>query len=121
MASDSWITEAEPLAPAAGVRHLRLRSRKRIEFLDVTEAVVDAVRQAQVGQGLVSVQTLHTTTAIVVNENEPGLLEDMVGVLEKLAPRGPAYQHDDLSRRPGVPPDEPANGDAHCKAMLLPA
>ncbi len=66
-------------------------------------------------------QTQHTTTAVVVNENEPGLLQDMAEVLERLVPPGRGYRHDDLEQRPGTPPDEPANGDAHCKAMLLSA
>ena len=37
--------------------------------------------------GLVNVQTLHTTTAIVVNEHEPLLLTDIAALLERAAPR----------------------------------
>jgi secondary thiamine-phosphate synthase enzyme len=87
----------------------------------MTEAAADEVRRSRVRHGLVCVQTLHTTTAVVINENEPGLLQDMAEILERLAPAGLGYRHDDLERRPGTPPDEPANGDAHCKAMLLSA
>ena len=100
---------------------LRLRTGARHQFIDLTESVADAVRHSRVRHGLVCVQTLHTTTAVVVNENEPGLLQDMAEVLERLVPPGRGYRHDDLARRPGTPPDEPANGDAHCQAMLLSA
>ena len=41
-------------------------------------------------------------------------------MLERLAPRSDDYEHNDLSRRVGVPPDEPANGHSHCKALFLP-
>ena len=121
MASDLLVTESEALTFTAHSRHLRLRTRTRHQFIDLTEAAADAVRRSRVRHGLVCVQTLHTTTAVVINENEPGLLQDMAEVLERLVPPGRGYRHDDLARRPGAPPDEPANGDAHCKAMLLSA
>ena len=67
-----------------------------------------------------NVQTRHTTTGVCVNENEPLLLGDLLALLERLAPRGAvAYAHDELHRRPGVPPDERPNGHAHAKALLL--
>ncbi len=54
-----------------------------------------------------------------MNENEPGLLRDALALLERLAPRGVGYAHDQLHLRPGVPPDERPNGHAHAKALLL--
>ena len=120
MASD-LVTGSEALTLIAHSGHLQLRTRTRYQFLDLTAEVAELVRLSQVRDGLVCVQTQHTTTAVVVNENEPGLLEDMCEVLERLVPPGRGYRHDDLERRPGTPPDEPANGDAHCKAMLLSA
>jgi secondary thiamine-phosphate synthase enzyme len=121
MASDSVLMGSETLTLTAHSRHLRLRTTARHQFIDLTEAAAETVRRSRVRHGLVCVQTLHTTTAVVVNENEPGLLQDMAEVLERLVPPGRGYRHDDLARRPGAPPDEPANGDAHCKAMLLSA
>jgi secondary thiamine-phosphate synthase enzyme len=121
MASDPLSTPAETAAFTARSERLRLRTRARLAFVDVTEAAAQAVRRSGIRQGLVCVQTEHTTTAVVVNENEPGLLQDMLEVLERLVPRGRGYRHDDLATRVGVPPDEPANADAHCKAMLLSA
>ena len=60
----------------------------------------------------------HTTAAIRINENEPLLLEDFRRLLERLAPVG-GYEHDDLARRRDVPPDEPLNGHAHSRHLLL--
>jgi secondary thiamine-phosphate synthase enzyme len=69
---------------------------------------------------MVVVQTKHTTTAILVNEHEPLLLEDMKKALERLAPRGGVYQHNDWdTRTANLSPDEPANGHSHCKALFL--
>lgn len=121
MVRDSLVAGSEALTFAAHSQHLQLRTRTRHQFLDLTDLAQEAVLQSRVRHGLVCVQTLHTTAAVVVNENEPGLLLDMAEVLERLVPAGRGYRHDDLARRPGAPPDEPANGDAHCKAMLLSA
>jgi secondary thiamine-phosphate synthase enzyme len=121
MASQRWVSQGEAVGPTALGERIRVETGARVEFVDVTAAAVSLVRRAGIQEGLLCVQTLHTTTAIVVNENEPGLLEDMVEILERLVPAGMGYRHDDLARRVGVPPDEPANGHAHGKAMLLSA
>lgn len=65
--------------------------------------------------------TRHTTTAIVINEHEPGLLGDFEHCLDYVAPRRRRYAHDDLSvRTVNVMPGERRNGHAHCRALLLP-
>lgn len=61
-----------------------------------------------------SAHVCHTTTAVVVNEHEPLLLDDFRDVLERTIPRAARYRHDDLARRVDIPPGEPKNGHAHC-------
>lgn len=99
---------------------IRLTTTAPTTFTDLTGRLDRIVAAAGVQAGLLNVQTRHTTTGIVVNEHEHLLLDDFTAVLARLAPRGQPYQHDDMARRPGVPPDEPANGHAHCRALLLP-
>ncbi|HEY7180525.1 MAG TPA: secondary thiamine-phosphate synthase enzyme YjbQ [Blastocatellia bacterium] len=99
---------------------IRLRTSECLQFIDVTGEVEEAVARAGIRHGWVNVQTKHTTTAIIVNENEPLLHEDLKRMLERLAPSSGEYEHNDFSRRGDVPPDEPANGHSHCKALFLP-
>lgn len=99
---------------------IRLRTDECLQFIDITDAVDEIVARAGVRFGWVNVQTKHTTTAIIVNENEPLLHEDLKRLLERLAPRSGEYEHNDFSRRADIPPDEPANGHSHCKALFLP-
>ena len=78
------------------------------------------VRRFRWRRGLLVVHTLHTTTAILVNEQEPLLHDDLFRQLERLAPRDLAYDHDDPTRRVVNRTDtERTNGHAHCRAMLL--
>ncbi len=89
------------------------------QFIDITEDVEATLRASQVSEGMVHVFSRHTTAAIRVNENEPLLLGDFRRFLGELAPAGAAYEHDDMSRRQDVPPDEPRNGHAHLQQLLL--
>ncbi|NBO63526.1 MAG: YjbQ family protein [Acidobacteria bacterium] len=100
---------------------IRLQTSGCLQFIDLTKEVAELVARSGVRNGWVNVQTRHTTTALIVNENEPLLLEDLRASLEQLAPREGEYQHNDFSRRIDIPPDEPANGHSHCKALFLPA
>jgi len=91
------------------------------EFVDLTDRIRDEVRRAGLRNGRVHMQSLHTTLGLAINENEPLLLHDFESLLDRLAPAGAGYEHDDFARRFEVPLDEPANGHAHCRQLLLSA
>jgi len=99
---------------------LAFRTTAARQFLDVTQQVAAVVRRSHVSQGWVSVFSKHTTAAVVLNENEPLLLQDMGAMLERLSTSGGVYEHNDLSRRTGeMDPEECANGHAHCQHLLI--
>ena len=91
------------------------------EFVDITDRIRESVRRSGLRDGCVHLQSLHTTLGIAVNENEPLLHRDFENLLERLAPTGAGYEHDDFSRRFDVPLGEPVNGHAHCRQLLLTA
>jgi secondary thiamine-phosphate synthase enzyme len=92
-----------------------------MEFVDLTERLQRIVTEAAIGVGIINVQTLHTTTAVVVNEHEPLLLGDFRAVLEAAAPEDGRYKHDDLTLRTvNLTEAERPNGHAHCRALVLP-
>jgi secondary thiamine-phosphate synthase enzyme len=100
---------------------VELRTEASFQFVDITALVEERVRRSAVVEGLVTVQSRHTTAAVLVMENEEGLLEDLRHCLEAWAPRNRPWRHDDLSSRKGpVDPGEPRNGHAHAQALLLP-
>jgi secondary thiamine-phosphate synthase enzyme len=114
----------EMLTPASTRRHTRigLTTRHPTEFIDLTDRLERLVADAGVRFGILNVQTLHTTTAVVVNEHEPLLLGDFQGLLECAAPGGARYRHDDTTARTvNVTAAERPNGHAHCRALLLPS
>jgi secondary thiamine-phosphate synthase enzyme len=87
----------------------------------VTDRLQRLVADAGLRSGILNVQTLHTTTAVIVNEHEPLLLADFQAFLESAAPAHGRYRHDDTSARTvNVTDAERSNGHSHCRALLLP-
>ena len=101
------------------VGRVSVHTAEPVGVTDLTARVESFLEKVRLEAGWVNVQTRHTTTGICVNENEPLLVSDFLAFLERLAPRGAGYAHDQLHLRPGVAPDEPRNGHAHAKALLL--
>jgi len=112
----------DTLASARGCHHaaIRISTRQATEFADITDHLERLVSEAGIRIGTLTLQTLHTTTAIVVNEHEPLLLVDFERLMDRTAPREMAYWHDEMPLRSAVAADERHNGHAHCRALLLP-
>ena len=100
-------------------RRLRFETTQATEFVDITDRLREEVRRAGMRMGRLHLQSLHTTLGLAVNENEPLLLRDFQGLLERIAPEGAGYEHDDFARRMDVAMNEPVNGHAHCRQLLL--
>lgn len=98
---------------------LRLATTSPLEWIDLTPRLESFVAGSGLETGLVNVQVRHTTAAIVVNEDEPLLRQDLERMLERAAPAVAGYAHDQLHLREGVPPDERPNGHSHAKALFL--
>ena len=109
-------------APSQTSRHttIRIETECPTQFIDLTSELEAFVAASGIQFGLLNVQSLHTTTAIVVNEHEPLLLTDMAGLLERLAPVDDVYRHDNVTLRSvNCVLGEPPNGHSHCRALLL--
>jgi secondary thiamine-phosphate synthase enzyme len=88
---------------------LKIETSKRVELVDITSQVQEEVRKSGIPEGVCVVSTWHTTAGIIINENESGLREDIVELLNKLAPASAGYRHDCIDN----------NADSHLRAVLL--
>ncbi len=101
-------------------RTFKHQTKRIFDFIDITNQVNNFVKQSKIKNGLVNVQILHTSAALIFNENEPLLIRDIKKSLERIAPQSLAYQHDDFSKRKiNMCKDECINGHSHCKAIYL--
>ena len=64
----------QTLTPVSACRHtttIHVTTTQATQFIDLTDRLERLVADADLRFGIVNVQTLHTTTAIIVNEHEP--------------------------------------------------
>jgi len=99
---------------------LTYSTARGLEFIDITQQVRAVVSRSQVTFGQVAVFSSHTTAAVIINEHEPLLLDDIARVISRLAPADDYYAHNDFSiRTVNVSANEPENGHAHCQQLFL--
>jgi secondary thiamine-phosphate synthase enzyme len=92
-------------------RYLTFEIPQRMDFVNITPDVEDAVRESGVREGLCLVNAMHITASVFINDDEPGLHQDYKDWLEGLAPHDPSrYRHN----RTGED-----NGDAHHKRQVM--
>ena len=90
--------------------YLWFNTKKRQEFVRITDEVSSVVKKSGVKEGMVLVSAMHITSAVYVNDWESGLIDDFQVWLEKLAPAGLDYKHHQTGED---------NADAHLKRTLM--
>jgi thiamine phosphate synthase YjbQ (UPF0047 family) len=99
---------------------------ERRELIRITEEVQAAVDDAGISEGLALVSAMHITAGVWVNDDEPGLHEDTIEWLDKVAP--PSWKAPANSVAEALSPDPgdyrhhrggEDNGDAHLKNLLV--
>ncbi|HWF92574.1 MAG TPA: secondary thiamine-phosphate synthase enzyme YjbQ [Terriglobales bacterium] len=90
--------------------YITVHTKKHRDYIHLTPQVETIVKKSGVKDGMVLVSAMHITAGVYVNDNEPGLIEDIDEWLEKLAPFRQNYQHHETGED---------NGDSHLKALLI--
>ncbi len=73
--------------------HLWFDTKNKIEFIRITEKVQAEIDRSGIKEGLVLVNPMHITAAVIVNDDEEGLKKDYIDTLEKLVPYDANYRH----------------------------
>jgi len=90
--------------------YLWFDTKKRQEFVRITDDVAAIVAASGVREGTVLVSAMHITAGVYVNDWEDGLIQDFQAWLEKLAPAGLEYRHHQTGED---------NADAHLKRTIM--
>lgn len=87
----------------------------RTQLLNITERINEIVHKSGVRDGVVHLQSLHTTTAVFLNEWQDALLHDVRTFFEEIVQREQYYRHND----PEYSDCERKNADSHMRGMLM--
>jgi len=85
---------------------LKINTNKNFEIMDITSQINELI---DIEEGIISIFSKHSTSAIVVNENESGLLSDLEFMLDNLVSDKFSYSHDRIDD----------NARSHLKSFLL--
>jgi len=91
------------------------KTRERLELINITRDLNEVVRKHGLKAGFIIVQSLHTTTAVFINEFQQALVDDMKSFLERLVGRLDYWRHND----PRLSECERQNAASHLRAMVL--
>lgn len=90
--------------------YLWFTTKKRRDYVLITDEVQAAVTKSGIREGMVLVSAMHITAGVYVNDAESGLIRDIDRWLEELAPARPDYHHHQTGED---------NADAHLKSMIV--
>ncbi|MEM0329110.1 MAG: secondary thiamine-phosphate synthase enzyme YjbQ [Nitrososphaerota archaeon] len=72
---------------------ITFRTRGEGDVVDITSEVENVVKRSGVRNGVVHVFAVGSTAAVSTIEYEPGLKEDLMTALERVAPKNAEYKH----------------------------
>jgi thiamine phosphate synthase YjbQ (UPF0047 family) len=106
--------------------YLTFETAQRRELIRITDEVQATVDEAEIEEGMVLVSAMHITAGVWVNDDEPGLHEDVLEWLDKVAP--PSWEEPVNDVAGQLSPDAgdyrhhrggEDNADAHLKNLLV--
>ena len=87
---------------------IKVKTTSRIEFVEITSQVRDAIARSGASEGFAIVYVPHTTAGVTINEAaDPAVVQDINAKLSSLVPHQANYRHTE------------GNADAHIKASLM--
>jgi secondary thiamine-phosphate synthase enzyme len=109
-------------APLGGIGSYRVFHRvvdwitsNHMQFINITDRINEIVRKSGVKDGLVHLQSLHTTASVFINEWQDALVQDVRTFFDQLVARDSYYRHND----PEFSDCERHNADSHMRGMLM--
>jgi len=90
--------------------YMTIQTKEKREFLNVTPNVKEAVEKSTISDGIILISSLHSNSALFINDEESGLLQDIAEWVERLAPSDASYHHN---------PRSESSAGVHLQSLLL--
>src|SRR3954447_7726964 len=117
--AESGIESSTPAAAPAGFkmfnRIVDWITNDRLQLINVTDRINEIVQKSGIRDGIVHLQSLHTTTSVFINEWQDALLHDVRTFLEDIVIRERDWRHND----PEYSDCERQNADSHLRGMIM--
>lgn len=91
--------------------HLSISTRGNSDIIDITPQIASFVSKSRLQEGNATVFVSGSTASVTTTEYEPGLVQDIPAAMERVAPQGIRYHHDDTWHD--------GNGHSHVRAAMM--
>jgi secondary thiamine-phosphate synthase enzyme len=91
------------------IKEIKVETNERIQLIDITNQVEEFVKESEIKNGLCLISSLHSTTAIIINENESGLIQDILYEVQKVFPKDEKWLHNRIDD----------NADSHLASAFI--
>jgi len=92
-------------------KKLKVKSKPETQIINISDVLNDCIAASGITNGIVSLHTYRSTCAITTVEYEPGLIQDLQELFEKLVPRNEYYHHEETWHD--------GNGFSHVRSSLF--
>lgn len=93
--------------------YITVQTEQKRQFMNITPNIKSAMEKSGLRDGIILVATLHSNSAVFINDEEAALQQDIQEWLDKLAPFGNSYHHGAAAAR------AESNAAAHLQSILL--
>lgn len=87
-----------------------VKTEKLYDFVEITAKIQEVVRESKISDGIVFINSMHTTASVIIQEDDSRIHRDLIRFLDRIAPLSAKYEHDDEGSE---------NATAHLKSNLL--
>ncbi|MCI5866497.1 MAG: secondary thiamine-phosphate synthase enzyme YjbQ [Methanosphaera sp.] len=87
---------------------ITIDTQDSVELVNITDMIDDIISENNIENGLINIQTTHTTSNIIINEDEEGLKYDFINFIKNIIPDG-NYRHDMIDN----------NAKSHLMSMIV--
>jgi secondary thiamine-phosphate synthase enzyme len=88
-------------------KQIRLNTNQEIELINITNLIKEIVKDNDIDNALINISTKHTTSSIIINEDEEGLKQDIINFYDEIVPNN-NYLHDRIDN----------NARSHLKSLI---
>lgn len=74
-------------------KKISFSTNEKFQLVNITSQVEKIVKESNVNNGFCLIFAPHATAALIANENEAGLIKDILGHIKELFPTEKSWQH----------------------------
>ncbi|OYT42604.1 MAG: hypothetical protein B6U78_00700 [Candidatus Aenigmarchaeota archaeon ex4484_224] len=74
-------------------KEIKIKTKGIYDFVKITEKLEEVVKESKIKNGILFANSLHNTAALLIQEDDPTIFEDLKEMFERILPMNSKYHH----------------------------